>query len=183
MNDARDRQRENCILGRRIYVKPEKKKRKNIRKITRDGYVVIGGRYEHRLVYELHYGAIPKGNIVHHIDCNPENNAPENLISLPNLFHNRLHYWMKLQGCIFDRHKILQLYEDDRKNYESVNAKYLEAKKNLKKAQKEVDRLAKALRGNWKDHQDNFEMQHAFMNELDLAVDRNLYGSHFAPDH
>jgi len=34
---------------------------------------------------------VPKGFVIHHLDLNPRNNNPENLIILDNLTHNKLH--------------------------------------------------------------------------------------------
>jgi hypothetical protein len=52
----------------------------------KDGYVRISskkegnfGKYLHRLVYEKHYGEIPKGHVVHHINGNKLDNSIENL--------------------------------------------------------------------------------------------------------
>lgn len=43
------------------------------------------------VVYEAHYGPVPPGCVVHHIDFNPENDHPLNLIALTRKVHARLH--------------------------------------------------------------------------------------------
>ena len=48
-------------------------------------------RAEHRFVYEEIHGAIAKNQHIHHIDKQPNNNSPENLQSLSQTEHNRLH--------------------------------------------------------------------------------------------
>lgn len=45
----------------------------------------------HRLVYRKHFGSIPKGWHVHHIDGVRENNDPENLIAIPEKLHSDIH--------------------------------------------------------------------------------------------
>ena len=45
----------------------------------------------HRLVYENTYGPIPDGHVVHHIDLDPSNNAPENLEAMTYSEHRKLH--------------------------------------------------------------------------------------------
>lgn len=48
-----------------------------------DGYKVFGyqGRkwLAHRVIWELHFGGIPEGYVIDHIDNNPRNNRVENL--------------------------------------------------------------------------------------------------------
>ena len=48
--------------------------------------------YEHEAVYMLHHNRpIIEGNVLHHIDGNPLNNHPSNLIELTRLQHQRIH--------------------------------------------------------------------------------------------
>ena len=54
------------------------------RTVTKDGYVritsgVLRGRYEHRVVWELHFGEIPADMDVHHEDEDRLHNDIENL--------------------------------------------------------------------------------------------------------
>ncbi len=42
----------------------------------------------HRLVWELHYGKLPPGYIVHHINGDRGDNRIENLIGIPRTKHN-----------------------------------------------------------------------------------------------
>jgi ribonucleotide reductase alpha subunit len=47
---------------------------------------------EHRYIAEHHYDAkIPKGSVVHHVDFNAQNNAPENLQIMTKAEHDALH--------------------------------------------------------------------------------------------
>jgi hypothetical protein len=55
------------------------------------GYKYIGGRYAHRVIYEQHFGSIPKGWVVHHKDEDKGNNDPSNLEAMPRKEHQRLH--------------------------------------------------------------------------------------------
>jgi HNH endonuclease len=54
--------------------------------------VIDGQRHRHhRLVYEAHYGPIPEGHDVHHLDGDKGNNAPTNLVVLDHAEQARLH--------------------------------------------------------------------------------------------
>lgn len=64
----------------------------------KDGYWCISSRKEgnknkrlHRLIWEEHYGPIPKNFIIHHKDGNVKNNHIDNLEMLSNFEHNSLH--------------------------------------------------------------------------------------------
>jgi len=46
---------------------------------------------EHRLIYETHYGKIPQGYDIHHIDGNKLNNNIDNLEMIEHGKHTRLH--------------------------------------------------------------------------------------------
>jgi hypothetical protein len=52
-------------------------------------------RLEHNIVWEEHYGKIPKGMQVHHIDHNKLNNDISNLKLVDSLTHKRIH-----SGCV-----------------------------------------------------------------------------------
>lgn len=52
-------------------------------------------RLEHNIVWEEHYGKIPDGMQVHHIDHNKLNNDISNLKLVDSLTHKRIH-----SGCI-----------------------------------------------------------------------------------
>lgn len=56
-------------------------------------YKKDGRRHEHRVVAERILGRTLKSEeVVHHIDCNKHNNAPENLVVFPNQsLHSRCH--------------------------------------------------------------------------------------------
>ena len=70
--------------------------------ITKKGYIrkyykQFGKqRFEHCVVWEQHYGEIPKGMQVHHRDGNKQNNDISNLVLVDSLTHKRLHSGCKL---------------------------------------------------------------------------------------
>ncbi len=47
--------------------------------------------YEHKLVWEEVHGALPQGQVIHHIDGNPLNNALENLEAMSRGEHTSMH--------------------------------------------------------------------------------------------
>lgn len=46
---------------------------------------------EHQWVYRHHFGLIPPGFLVHHINRNPDDNRPENLVLVTRSQHFKLH--------------------------------------------------------------------------------------------
>lgn len=55
------------------------------------GYKYINGRYAHRVIYEQHFGPIPKGWVVHHKDEDKSNNHPDNLMAMFRRDHQAHH--------------------------------------------------------------------------------------------
>lgn len=55
--------------------------------------------YEHRRIWEEHFGPIPPGYDVHHEDGNKTNNCIENLRCMPHGMHKTLHNPKKRAGC------------------------------------------------------------------------------------
>jgi hypothetical protein len=63
--------------------------------ITAKGYIRFGStEMEHRRVWRKHYGAVPVGFFIHHIDGNKQNNDIANLTLMDVLTHKRIH-----SGC------------------------------------------------------------------------------------
>lgn len=66
-----------------------------------DGYIKRGGRHEHRLVMESTLGRpLVAGELVHHLDENKRNNAPENLAVVDAAEHARIHFTGKPRPSI-----------------------------------------------------------------------------------
>ena len=65
----------------------------------KDGYYQVSsgihqGKLLHRLVYEEHFGPIPEGFHIHHLDNDKTNCSPENLLLLSKSNHHKLHFNM-----------------------------------------------------------------------------------------
>ena len=75
-------------------------------RINSNGYYIISSvkkgcfeKYLHRLIYEEHFGEIPKGYFIHHKNGNKLDNRIENLEAISHAEHTRLHsygnkYWL-----------------------------------------------------------------------------------------
>lgn len=78
--------------GIEFYRYPESKNLADARYFrSRKAERLHGERYLHRLVYKEHYGSIPKGRHVHHVDGDFANNDPDNLVCLTPAEHLQLH--------------------------------------------------------------------------------------------
>ena len=80
--------------------------------LNQDGYFIISsrkegnfGKYLHRLIYEEHYGKIPKNIIIHHIDGNKQTNLIENLEALSFSKHQSIHR----QGKKHNKHTLMKI--------------------------------------------------------------------------
>lgn len=58
------------------------------------GYIQSGKHYYHRYIYSKNK-VMPKGWQVHHIDSNKLNNQLSNLVCVPEVVHNYLHYLLR----------------------------------------------------------------------------------------
>jgi hypothetical protein len=56
-----------------------------------------------RKVYQDEFGKIPEGFMIHHVDGNPLNNNPNNLVAMSRSDHQRHHVgkWFKVDGNYF----------------------------------------------------------------------------------
>ena len=76
-------------------------RRKDIHKPTKKGYIRLRrdgiAKMEHVMVWEKHYGKIPDGHQIHHIDGDKKNNDISNLQLVTALEHKRIH-----EGCKFE---------------------------------------------------------------------------------
>ena len=76
---------------------------KNGKPRTYVGFSNLGGKEvaEHKFIYESLFGKTTKD--IHHIDCNPVNNSPENLTLLTKSEHARLHTALERRGERLDK--------------------------------------------------------------------------------
>lgn len=62
----------------------------------KDGYVINGRTYWHRVVAAVKLGRnLRRHEVVHHIDGNPSNNHPDNLEVLPSRWHHNAQHRRK----------------------------------------------------------------------------------------
>lgn len=66
------------------------------------------GKAEHREVFTACFGKIKSGWVIHHLDENPRNNAPENLVQLPERVHNLLHSFQNKHGRRLSREEVVR---------------------------------------------------------------------------
>jgi len=62
--------------------------------ITAKGYIRINTEMAHRRVWRKHYGPVPVGYFIHHVDGDKRNNDIANLELVDALTHKRIH-----SGC------------------------------------------------------------------------------------
>jgi hypothetical protein len=53
----------------------------------------------YRKIYKEHYGEIPEGYHIHHVDFNPHNNDPSNLVALAPEEHAKIHDHEGVSWC------------------------------------------------------------------------------------
>jgi hypothetical protein len=81
------------------------------------------GTKHHRKIYKEHFGPIPKGMDIHHIDGNHSNNDPDNLKAVTIREHYNIHYSQGDYGAAFMVAKRLILSEEERSRIASLAAK------------------------------------------------------------
>lgn len=72
---------------------------------TRKGYILLHAydsnlkvtisRMEHIVVWERRHGPLPKGSVIHHLNEQPDDNDPGNLVALPIRLHFELHVQLR----------------------------------------------------------------------------------------
>lgn len=89
--------------------KNKKSRDRFMSRVEQAGYkFTLTGQLEHRVVCRKAWGPYPRHWVVHHIDENPSNNSPDNLIALPEKLHVDIHNIMRRDGIHFDRAYIAQ---------------------------------------------------------------------------
>lgn len=81
-------------------------------------------KINYRKIYEEHYGPIPKGYHIHHIDGNHENNDISNLAAMPVKEHYDTHYEQGDYGACWAMYRCghLSLSPDERSELSRKNA-------------------------------------------------------------
>lgn len=80
--------------------KPHRRSKQPTYRTIKDGYVMrrfMGRRlyYEHRLIWVYHYGPIPDGKTIHHINGVKDDNRISNLMLVTKREHARRHQLMR----------------------------------------------------------------------------------------
>lgn len=108
---------------------------------TRDGYELDSyGEPVHRTVYENHYGSIPKGWHVHHIDYNKKNNTSDNLIALPCEVHDYIHQTYPTTPLL-DRRQTVALLA----TFKIVNEQYVRLAENVIELETQLKTITRML--------------------------------------
>ena len=81
------------------------------------------GTKHHRKIYKEHYGPIPKGMDIHHIDGNHANNDPNNLKAVTIREHYDIHYSQGDYGAAYMVSHRLILTEEERSHIASLASK------------------------------------------------------------
>lgn len=94
--------------------------------VGRDGYLKTGNTSFHRVVWEHHFGKIPKGYEIHHIDKNKKNNSIDNLMLVTPFEHKKIHggsrlidgEWFKIcRDCKIEKNEKNDFYSNERQVY------------------------------------------------------------------
>jgi hypothetical protein len=85
--------------------------------VTRKGYLRgnVGGRLRlaHDYEWERHFGAIPPGQQIHHVNGDKQDNRIANLIAVDSVTHKRLHSGCKLiSGQWWKRCSVCSIYRE-----------------------------------------------------------------------
>lgn len=144
----RNAQESKGVLLSKRYVRRPKwlDKRDGKRFIAPNGFWVIDGQYEHRLIYEQHHGSILRGWVIHHIDGVKTNNHIDNLIALPQKFHGKLCFWIRGRDHRYNRQEIeslMDMYEEKYLEIEEQLGEYYQIRRD---ADKKIKALERALR-------------------------------------
>jgi hypothetical protein len=71
---------------------------------TTNRYVRVGVRHEHRILAEhMLMRKLSSRECVHHLDQDPKNNDPHNLIVMSRQSHGRLHVYLRAQRVILEK--------------------------------------------------------------------------------
>lgn len=134
-------------MSNRIYLRPNptpKSKRQALppkfKAAVRNGYKLTedGSNLEHRAVWIEHHGAILSGWVVHHIDFDKQNNDIDNLVALPEHYHNRIHAEMR-DGCFkYSKEYLMQKYYELKEHYATVVKEYEETLKKIESLQRKM---------------------------------------------
>lgn len=117
----------------------------------------------YRKIYEQHYGPIPKGYEIHHLDGNRQNNSIVNLVCVSIVEHYNIHYNQGDWGACRKILKRMNLTEEEKsklsseysKNYWSTlsEEQYKTVCKNISKGLSGKPKTGKAAKGHIKNEE------------------------------